>query len=107
MDTRKRTAILIVLLLVLAAVIYVTVTSGDPLRKSGESRRPGELPPTWVKPTTDMLEYFRGTATAEAERATPEPQTEDTRSPGAKTTPRPSLWEWWDEFRLPANWGNA
>jgi len=99
MDSKRRTLILILMLLALAASLYLLFTGGEFLR-----RDPGEPAPTdFIKPTTGILESMRGTATAEAEQATPEPQAE---RPGTKTTPRPSLWEWWEQIKL-EQWGSA
>ena len=99
MDGKTRTLILILMLLALAVMMFIVFTGGEFLR-----RDPGSAQPTqFIKPTTGILESMRGTATAEAEQATPEPQAEQ---PGVKTTPRPSLWEWWEQIKL-EQWGSA
>lgn len=74
----------------------------------GNNRQPTEPKPTaWVKPTTDMMDSFRGTATAEAEKVTPKPQA-DTFRPGEKSPLQelPSLDRWWFDQRFP-NWVSA
>lgn len=78
----------------------------------GSDRQPDDPYPTmWVKPTTHMMDSFRGTATAEAEKATPEPSADsgsnDMLQPGMKAEPPQSLWDWWEEQRLPDNWTSA
>jgi len=106
MDSRARTIALIVMLLALAAAMYLLFTGGELLRI------PGNVQPTdFIKPTTGILESMRGTATAEAEKTTPEPQAEqdalEIPRPGTKAEPRQSLWDWWEEERLPDNWTSA
>ena len=103
MDTRARTVALIAMLLALAAAMYLLFTGGELLK-----RIPGNAQPTdFIKPTTGILESMRGTATAEAEKATPEPQAEGAKVPSMKAEPRQSLWDWWEEQRLPDNWTSA
>jgi hypothetical protein len=108
MDTRTRTLILAAMLAALAASLFLLFTGGEILQ-----RFPGNAQPTdFIKPTTGILGSMRGTATAEAEKATPEsatpePQADDASQPGTKTEPRQSLWDWWEEQRLPDNWTSA
>jgi len=107
MDTRARTVALIAMLLALAAAMYLLFTGGELLK-----RIPGNAQPTdFIKPTTGILGSMRGTATAEAKKATPEPSAEqdalEIPQPGTKAEPRQSLWDWWEEQRLPDNWTSA
>ena len=100
MDTRTRTLILAAMLAALAASLFLLFTGGEILQ-----RFPGNAQSTdFIKPTSGILGSMRGTATAEAEKATPEPEA---RQPSGKTLPRQSLWDWWEEQRLPANWTSA
>ena len=102
MDTRTRTLILAAMLAALAASLFLLFTGGEILQ-----RFPGNAQPTdFIKPTTGILESMRGTATAEAEKATPEPQADDASQPGLKAAPRQSFEDWWFEQRFP-NWTSA
>ena len=109
MDTRARTVALIAMLLTLTAAMYLLFTGGELLRTIDNGPERGE--PGWMKPTTGILESMRGIATAEAEKATPEPSAEqdalEIPQPGMKAEPRQSLWDWWEEERLPDNWTSA
>jgi hypothetical protein len=102
MDTRTRTLILAAMLAALAASLFLLFTGGEILQ-----RFPGNAQPTdFIKPTTGILESMRGTATAEAKKATPEPQADDASQPGLKAAPRQSFEDWWFEQRFP-NWASA
>jgi hypothetical protein len=77
MDTRTRTLILAAMLAALAASLFLLFTGGEILQ-----RFPGNAQPTdFIKPTTGILGSMRGTATAEAEKATPEPSEEQGTGP--------------------------
>ena len=104
MDTRARKIALALMLLALAATMYLALTGGELLRTLGGDPERGEQ--GWMKPTTGILESMRGTATAEAAPATPEPQAEDAKQPGLKAAPRQSFEDWWFDQRFP-NWGSA
>ncbi len=99
MDTRTRTLILIGALLALATMLYVVFTGGELLQRSDQSARSTE----WQKPTTGILKSMRGTATAEAEKATPEPEA---KLPGMKAAPQQGLEDWWFDLRFPS-WVSA
>jgi len=92
------------MLVALAAAMYLLFTGGELLRTIGNG--PGHGEPGWMKPTTGILESMRGTATAEAEKATPEPQADDASQPGLKAEPQQSFEDWWFDLRFP-NWANA
>ena len=105
MDTRTRKVILAAMILALAAMLYVTFTGGELLRREPENAnlRADPTSPSGLKPTTDLMDSFRGTATAEAEQATPEPEA---KLPGMKAQPQENFGDWWFEIRFP-NWVSA
>ena len=108
MDTRTRTLILAAMLAALAASLFLLFTGGEILQRFPGSQQKAT---DFIKPTTGILESMRGTATAEAKKATPEPSAEqdalEIPQPGTKAEPRQSLWDWWEEQRLPDNWTSA
>ena len=99
MDTRTRKFLLAAMILALAVMLYITFTGGELLQPKTGNRQQDE----WMKPTTGILESMRGTATAEAEQATPEP---DAKLPGMKAQPQQGFDQWWFEIRFP-NWVSA
>jgi len=104
--TTKRLACILALILVLIAVILVVVKAGDQppgLMKAG-GRPPGSG--EWVKPTTHLLRPLMETATAEAEKATPEPQGLRVPSREAPSAPASGFERWWFEVRFPT-WVSA
>jgi len=104
--TTKRLACILVLILVLVAVILVAVKAGDQppgLMKAG-GRPPGSE--EWVKPTTHLLRPLMETATAEAEKATPEPQGLRIPSREAPSEPPSGIERWWFDVRFPT-WVSA
>ena len=107
MDTRTRTLILAAMLAALAASLFLLFTGGELLQRFSGNAQPTDF----IKPTTGILGSMRGTATAEAEKATPEsaipePQADDASQPGLKAAPRQSFEDWWFEQRFP-NWTSA
>jgi len=107
MDTRTRTLILAAMLAALAASLFLLFTGGELLQRFSGNAQPTDF----IKPTTGILGSMRGTATAEAENVTPAPSVEqdtlEIPQPGMKAEPRQSLWDWWEEQRLPDNWASA
>jgi len=102
MDGRARTVALMVMLLALAAAMYLLFTGGETLKRNPRNAQPTDF----IKPTTGILESMRGTATAEAEKATPEPQADDANQPGLKAEPQQNFEDWWFDLRFP-NWTSA
>jgi hypothetical protein len=94
--TTNRLACILALILVLIAVILVAVKVGDQPPGSEE----------WVKPTTHMLRPLMETATAEAEKATPEPQGLRIPSREAPSEPPSGIERWWFDVRFPT-WVSA
>ena len=75
----SRTALTLILLALLLAVATVITMPQQPLDQP--------VSVGWMKPTTSLMESFRGTATAVAENATPMPQPGQKSVPGAEVTP--------------------
>jgi hypothetical protein len=105
MTTKKITRVL-VLTVVLIAVILVAIKAGDQppgFMKAG-GRPPGSK--EWVKPTTHLLRPLMETATAEAQKATPEPQGLRIPSHEAPSEPPSGIERWWFDVRFP-KWVSA
>jgi hypothetical protein len=105
MTTKKITCIL-VLTLVLIALILVALKLGD--QPPGPMKAGGQPPGSeeWVKPTTHLLRPLMETATAEAEKATPEPQGLRIPSHEAPSESPSGIERWWFDVRFP-KWVSA
>jgi hypothetical protein len=103
--TIKRLACILALVLVLIAVIFVAIKVGEGLRGGGAKCQPPGSE-EWVKPTTHLLRPLMETATAEAEKATPEPQGLRIPSRETPSDPPSGIERWWFDVRFP-KWVSA